>query len=175
MNRTFLVYLEDQPGALNRVVSLIRARAYNIESLTTGQTHVAGLHRMTLVVRANADQGRRIEANLYKCVNVLQVADITERQSVCRVLALYKVRTTPETRADIVRIGEEFQARVVDIGEGSLIFEVSGTPEKIESMGERMTPFGILEHVRTGIAAMTRASDPSDDALAFDLTDLFVA
>jgi acetolactate synthase-1/3 small subunit len=91
------------------------------------------------------------------------------------MLALYKVRTTPETRADIILLGEASQARVVDIGDDAVIFEVSGTAEKIDAMGERMKPFGIVEHVRTGIAAMTRASDQPEDPLAFDLTDLFVA
>ena len=175
MNRTFVVYVEDKPGVLNRVASLFRARAYNIESISSGNSHQKGVHMMTIVVNATPDQGKRIEANLYKCVNVLQVADITDRPSVRRMLALFKVRATPETRSDVLKLAEVFRARTIDVGDQALILEVSGTPEKIDAMTNSMHHFGIIEHVRTGFAAMTRASDQSDDPIAFEINDLFVA
>ena len=74
---TFIAYVEDQPGVLNRISSLFRRRVYNIVSLNVGRTHEQGVSRMTFVVEADDDQARRIEANLYKLVNVLHVEDTT--------------------------------------------------------------------------------------------------
>src|ERR1700677_3669299 len=83
---TFLAYLEDRPGVLNRVASLFRRRGFNIESLTVGRTERAGVSRMTLVVRPDEDAARRLEANLYKLVNVLEVEDVTDAPTVVREL-----------------------------------------------------------------------------------------
>ena len=82
MRHTFAVYVEDLPGVLNRVASLFRRRAFNIESLTVGHTETAGVSRMTIVVDTDEHGARRLEANLYKLVNVLRVDDITLRPSV---------------------------------------------------------------------------------------------
>ena len=175
MNRTFVVYVEDKPGVMNRVASLFRARNYNIESINSGRTHTEGVHRMTIVVKANEDQASRIEANLYKCVNVLQVADITDYPSVTRVLALVKVRATPENRTAVIQLGEVFRARVVDVGPEALVFEITGSAKKIDGLIDVMRPYGIIEDVRTGCASMTRASAQSENPLAFDIDDLFAA
>src|SRR3954466_4385122 len=91
MLRTFVAYVEDQPGVLNRVTSLFRRRCYNIVSLNVGRTHESGVSRMTFVVEADDDQARRIEANLYKLMNVLSVEDITDKPNLTRGLALIKV------------------------------------------------------------------------------------
>ena len=88
VKRTFAVFVEDKPGVLNRVASLFRRRSFNIDSLNVGATHEAGVSRMTIVCEADEDKAKRIEANLYKMVNVLWVDDITHKQSINRVLAL---------------------------------------------------------------------------------------
>ncbi len=98
--RTFVAYVEDRPGVLNRIASLFRRRNYNIVSLNVGRTHEAGISRMTFQMEADDDMARRIEANLYKMVHVLSVEDITNTQSVIRDLALIKVRVGPERRAE---------------------------------------------------------------------------
>ncbi len=100
--RTFIVDVEDRPGVLNRVVSMFRRRNYNIESLAVGRTEQPGISRITLVVRADADTADRIEANLYKLVNVLQVHDITEAPSIVRELAFIKVRASHEQRGEVL-------------------------------------------------------------------------
>src|SRR5262244_4229769 len=92
LSRTFIVDVEDRPGTLNRVVSLFRRRNYNIESLSVGRTERPGVSRVTVVVRADEDTGRRIEANLYKLVNVLRVQDVTHTATVVRELAFIKVK-----------------------------------------------------------------------------------
>ncbi len=154
----FVAYVEDKPGVLNRVASLFRRRAFNIESLTVGHTEQAGVSRMTIVVEADDLTARRIEANLYKLVNVLRVDDVTDKESVVRDLALIKVTVTPTNRSEVLQLTDVFRARVVDVDAESLIIEITGTEDKIEKLLEVMRPFGIIEMVRTGILAMTRGS-----------------
>ncbi len=155
---TFIAYVDDQPGVLNRVVSLFRRRAYNIESLTVGRTDRDGISRITLVMSADDDQALRIAANLYKLVNVIRVEDITHAASVSRDLALVKVRADAETRAQVLQICEVFRARVVDVGSHALMVEITGTQEKLDGLVDVLRPFGILEMVRTGAIAMTRGA-----------------
>src|SRR5512136_2572128 len=96
MEHTLVALVEDKPGVLNRVASLLRRRAFNIESLTVGHTEVPGVSRMTLVVDLEGDAARRLEAHLHKLVNVLRVEDVTDRPVVFRDLALVKVAAAPE-------------------------------------------------------------------------------
>src|SRR5260370_38751210 len=91
---TFIVDVEDRPGTLNRVVSLFRRRNYNIDSLSVGRTERPGDSRITLRVRAHDGVAQRIEANLYKLLNVLKVQDLTNAPSVVRELAFIKVSVT---------------------------------------------------------------------------------
>ena len=91
MSSTFVVYVEDKPGVLNRVASLFRRRAFNIESLTVGHTDTPGVSRMTIVVDTDRDGARKVEAHLYKLVNVLRVDDVTSTPAVYRDLAMIKV------------------------------------------------------------------------------------
>lgn len=153
---TFIAYVEDQPGVLNRISSLFRRRVYNIVSLNVGRTHQQGVSRMTFVVEADDDQARRIEANLYKLVNVLSVEDITYKTNVTRDLALIKVRVGPDKRAEVLQLCEVFRARAVDVHPDTLIVEIAGTEDKIEGLVAILEPFGILEMVRTGTVSMTR-------------------
>lgn len=157
--RTFVAYVEDQPGVLNRIASLFRRRGYNIVSLNVGRTHQTGISRMTFVVEADDDMGRRIEANLYKLVNVISVQDITYSESITRDLALIKVAVGADRRAEVLQLCEVFRARVVDIGPDSLIAESTGSPEKIEGLVRVLEPFGIVEMVQTGRIAMTRGAE----------------
>jgi acetolactate synthase-1/3 small subunit len=153
------MHVEDLPGVLNRVTSLFRRRVYNIESLAVGCTEVPGVSRMTIVIEADDDAARRIEANLYKLVNVLRVEDTTWRPTVTRELALIKVRTDQTTRAHILQLAEVFRARVIDVGPEALIFEITGTRDKIDSLADVLAPFGVLELVRTGAVAMLRSAE----------------
>lgn len=155
---TFAVYVEDKPGVLNRVASLFRRRGFNIESLAVGHTEKDGVSRMTIVMEADDVVARRVEANLYKLVNVLRVEDVTNLPSVTRDLALIKVKADASERAQVLQMCDVFRARAVDVGPEALIVEITGTEEKIESLCELLRPFGILELVRTGRIAMTRGS-----------------
>ncbi|MBL8046857.1 MAG: acetolactate synthase small subunit [Anaerolineales bacterium] len=154
-----VAYVEDLPGVLNRVASLFRRRNFNIESLTVGHTEQPGVSRMTIVVEADDMMARRIEANLYKLVNVLRVDDVTDKRTVTRDLALVKVAVSNGKRAEILQLADVFRARVVDIEEKSLMLEVTGTEDKIEGLLGVLRPFGIIEMVRTGTVAMARGSE----------------
>jgi len=155
---TFVAYVEDVPGVLNRVASLFRRRGYNIESLTVGHTETPGVSRMTIVLEADDTTAQLLEANLYKLVNVIRVEDVTDVPSVTRDLALIKVRATTEVRPQVLQICEVFRARVVDVDPESLMVEITGTEDKIRGLIEVLEPFGILELVRTGRVAMTRGA-----------------
>lgn len=154
--RTFVVYVEDKPGVLNRVASLFRRRNFNIHSLNVGTTHEPGISRMTIVCDADEDKAKRIEANLYKLVNCLWVDDITEQDAISHVLALVKVNASPEKRAEVLTMLDVFRARALDVGPETLVVEVSGTQGKIDGLITALRPYGILESVQTGSIAMTR-------------------
>jgi len=154
--RTLVAYVEDKPGVLNRIASLFRRRGYNIASLNVGRTHEPGVSRMTIVVEGDAGIAQLMEANLYKLVNVLSVQDITETPSVIRDMALVKVETGAERRAELLQLVEVFHARVVDICPGAIVAEITGSPDKIDAFVEVLKPFGITEMVQTGRIAMTR-------------------
>ena len=155
---TFVVYVEDKPGVLNRVASLFRRRAFNIESLTVGQTEVPGASRMTIVVRTDPVGARRLEANLYKLVNVLRVRDITAGPSIFRELAMIKVAATADNRTHVMQLVDVFRARVVDVAPDSVVIETTGTEDKIDGLLEVLRPYGIIETVRTGRVGMTRGA-----------------
>ena len=159
---TFVAYVEDKPGVLNRVASLFRRRTFNIESLTVGHTDQAGVSRMTIVVDTDDLGARRVEANLYKLVNVLRVDDVTAQPTVERDLALIKVAARNGKRTEVLQLVDIYRARVVDVTNESVVVEITGTEDKIESMLEVLRPFGIIEMVRTGVVSMTRgATAPS--------------
>lgn len=156
MRRTFVVHVEDKPGVLNRVASLFRRRAFNIESLTVGRTEVPRVSRMTIVVDTDDNGARRLEANLYKLVNVLRVTDLTGDAAVIRDLTLIRVAATQETRTQVMQIVDTFRGRVVDVAPESLIVEATGTEDKIDGLLGVLQPYGVLEIVRTGRVAMSR-------------------
>ncbi len=157
--RTFVVYTEDRPGVLNRVISLVRRRNYNIESLAVGRTERPGVSRITLTLLAEDDAARRIEANLYKLVNVLFVRDVTHVPAVIRELVLVKVRTDDRRRGELLQLCEVFRVRVVSVAQGTVTIEATGAPDKLDGLLEVLRAFGILELVRTGAVAMARTGE----------------
>lgn len=158
MLHTFAVYVDNKPGVLNRVASLFRRRAFNIESLTVGHTEQPGISRMTVVVDTDEYGARRLEAHLYKLVPVKRVDDITAAPSIARDLALIKVAADASDRAHVMQLVEVYRARVVDVSPESLVIETTGTEDKIDSLLEVLRPYGILEMVRTGRVSLTRGS-----------------
>ena len=149
MHHTLVALVEDKPGVLNRVASLFRRRAFNIESLTVGRTDVPGVSRMTVVVDSDEVSVDRVTAYLYKLVNVLQVEDLRDVPAVARDLALVKVAVAGHDKAQLLRVVDETRAHIVDTGEQTM------TPH-VDSVIARLEPLGIIEMVRTGQVAMRR-------------------
>ena len=157
--RTFIVHVEDHPGVLNRVVSLFRRRACNIDSLAVGRSEQPGVSRITLVVRADAGSAARLALHLYKIVDVLQVSDVTSAKAVIRELVFVKVAAA--MRGELLQLCNVFRARVVDLCPASVTVEATGTQDKMDGLVEALRPFGIIELVRTGAVAMTRGAQPA--------------
>jgi acetolactate synthase I/III small subunit len=158
MRHTLVALVEDKPGVLNRVASLFRRRAFNIESLTVGHTDQAGISRMTIVMDSTQANIERVTAYLHKLINVIYVSDLAENPAVSRDLALIKVGVTPANRTEVLQLADVYRARIVDVATDSLIVEITGTVDKIDSCVDVLRPFGIVEMVRTGEVAMARGS-----------------
>ncbi len=156
MPHTLVVLVEDKPGVLNRVASLFRRRAFNIESLTVGHTAEPGVSRMTIVVDSDAVSAERVTAYLHKLVNVIQVEDVALIEVISRDLALVKVRAAPAARAQLHQVVDDTGAPVVDTGAETVTLEITGEPPQVDRAIERLRPFGIAEMVRTGRTTMAR-------------------
>lgn len=157
MKQTLIALVEDKPGVLNRVSSLFRRRNFNIESLAVGHSERPGVSRMTIVTDEEEHLRRNVvRANLLKLINVIDVQDVTDAPCVMRETALIKVAADAAQRGQIMDVVEMYRARIVDVGTETLIVEVTGEPNKIESLLDVLNPFGILEIMRTGKIAMTR-------------------
>src|SRR5258707_4590209 len=154
MMNTFVVYVENKPGVLTRVASLFRRRAFNIDSLTVGRTEKPEVSRMTITVDADYDQARRIEANLYKLVNVILVDNITNEASIVRDLAMIKVAATHEARSHVLELASVFRARVVDVAPESLTIEITGGEDKIDGLVGVLRPYGVGQIGRNWILAL---------------------
>lgn len=157
-----VVIVNDRPGVLNRVSSLVRARNFNIESLVVGHTERPGISRMTITLQGDDFAVEQMGKQLYRLVDVLKVQDLPQEHLVEHELALVKVRTTNRDRAEVLRIIELYKGRVIDVAPDSLIVEHSGTEQEIDSLVALLAGFGIRELVRTGTVAMARGSGVVD-------------
>lgn len=152
------VLVDDEFGVLNRVVGLFSARGYNIESLTVAEVDPKkNYSRITVVTRGSAAKIKHIIALLERMVPVHKVHDLTvEGAFVERELALVKVVGEGEERVEALRIADIFRAKPVDTTNGSFIFEITGTTEKVNSFIDLMKPLGLVEICRTGVASVSR-------------------
>jgi acetolactate synthase-1/3 small subunit len=150
--------VNDRPGVLNRVSSLMRARNFNIESLAVGHTEDPAVSRMTITLHGDDYGVEQVSKQLYRLIDVLKVQDVTAERRIEHELALIKVRATKTTRAEVVTIVEMNKGRVVDLAADSVVVEATGTEDDIDQLVELVTPFGIKELVRTGSIVMLRGA-----------------
>jgi len=158
MRQTLITKVENKPGVLNRVASLFRRRNFNIDSLNVGQTEDPRFSRMTIVVNTKDVDAHKVEANLYKLVNVVDVQDVTGQSALLRELALVKVQAKNGQRAEVANLADIFGAKIIDVAEDSVVVQIASGEEKVNSLVELLRPFGIAELVRTGQVAMMRGS-----------------
>jgi acetolactate synthase-1/3 small subunit len=156
MRQTLIATVENKPGVLNRVASLFRRRNFNIDSLNVGRTENPLVSRMTIVVDSQDTEARLVEANLYKLVNVIDVQDVTGQPAVFRELALIKIEAAAEQRTEIISLANVFKAKIIDVGTESLIMQITASEDRVDSLIELLSPWGVVEIVRTGHVAMMR-------------------
>jgi len=158
MKYTLAVLVENKPGVLTHISSLISRRAFNIESLTAGYTEETDMTRITMVVEAGDEyELQQVVNQLSKLIDVIKIIDLTGQDRIHRELALIKVKATPADRAEIVNIVEIFRAHIVDVNKETMIIELTGEESKIDAMCELLKDYGIKEIVRTGRVAISRA------------------
>lgn len=155
---TIIALVQDNPGVLNRVVSLFRKRAFNITSLAVGTSEAPDMSRMTIVVDGDDETVEQVTKQLYKLIEVVKVSDISTENFVQRELALIKVHTDPNTRGQIMEIVNIFRANIVDVSQDSLMIEVTGDYQKVDSLYDLLKPFGVRELTRTGRIASVRGT-----------------
>jgi acetolactate synthase-1/3 small subunit len=158
MSHTVSVLVENRPGALARVSNLFARRGFNIESLAVGPTERHDVSRITLTVECPSHEVEQIEKQMHKLVNVLRVSTLEAGEAIERELALIKVSAPPGRRPELMALADVFNARVADLGPDSLIFEIVGAPEELESFEELVRPHGLKELARTGRIGLARAS-----------------
>lgn len=153
---TITALVNDKPGVLNRVSSMFRRRGFNISSLAVGQSEQPHLSRMTFVVDGDQSVVEQVTKHLHKLIDVVKVNDISDENTVTRELGLIRVRSNFQTRGEIMQIADIFRAHIVDLAPDSLIIEVTGDEDKIDSLQHLLGAFGVLEVMRTGAIALSR-------------------
>ncbi|MBI5886310.1 MAG: acetolactate synthase small subunit [Deltaproteobacteria bacterium] len=156
MRHTISVLVSNEFGVLSRIAGLFSGRGFNIESLTVAETLDAAVSRMTIVTRGDDKVVEQINKQLNKLISVIKVHDFTGEAHIQRELALIKVSSNQENRAEILSIVDIFRAKVVDVSPRSYTIEITGDEEKIRAITELLRPFGIKEFVSTGRIAMAR-------------------
>jgi acetolactate synthase I/III small subunit len=153
---TLVALVSDKPGVLNRIASLFRRRGFNIDSIAVGHSEVPDLSRVTIVVNGDATMVEQVRKQLAKVIDVVKVVDITDEDKVTRELSLIKVKASSNTRSEIIQIVDIFRANIVDVAADSMMIEVTGDEDKINSLYNLLRGFGIKEVARTGRIALTR-------------------
>lgn len=166
--RTITALVEDRPGVLNRISSMFRRRGYNISSLAVGQSENPNLSRMTFVVEGDDDVVEQVTKNLHKLIDVIKVVDISEQRAISRELALVKVKSNVNSRSEIMQMVDIFRANIVDVAPDSLVVEVTGNEDKVDSLVDLLRAFGIMEVMRTGKIAMSRGMTNEDHGEGID-------
>jgi len=161
--RTLCVLVDNEPGVLARVVGMFSGRGYNIESLTVAEVaHETHLSRITIVTSGTPETIEQIRHQTERLVPVHSVKDLTLTvRAIERELAMIKVKGKGENRTEALRLSEAFRAKVIDATVESLIFELTGSPRKIDDFVELMRPIGLVEVSRTGVAAISRGPEPT--------------
>jgi acetolactate synthase-1/3 small subunit len=157
MQHTLTVVVEDKPGVLARISAMFSNRGFNIHSLAVGPTHQEGRSRVTLVV--DAPELEQLKKQLNKLVNVIKVQEMEPSEALEREVMIVRVSAQPATRGEIRDTASLFDARVIDISATAMTFEVAGTPQHLQTFLDHVTPYGVIDLVKSGRIAMRRESE----------------
>jgi len=150
------ILVENKPGVLTRIAGLFARRGFNIDTLAVGPTDDEAVSRVTLTVDGAKHPIDQVTKQLHKLVNVLKIRDLEPEDSVARELALFKIACDSGSRGEVLQLTEIFRGKVVDAGRRSVVVEITGADDKIESFEQLVRPFGLIEMVRTGEIAISR-------------------
>src|SRR3954452_16273151 len=150
------ILVENKPGVLARIAGLFARRGFNIETLAVGPTDDETISRVTLTVDGATHPIDQVMKQLHKLVNVIKIRDLEPPETVARELALFKIASDSESRAEIMQFTDIFRGKVIDVSKRSVTVEVTGTDDKIEAYEQMVRPFGLIEMVRTGEIAVAR-------------------
>lgn len=156
MKHTISILCDDTPGVMTRISGLFSRRGFNIESLTVGHTETKGKSRFTIVVQGNDQILEQVRKQLQKIVHVIKVWDIEKGEGVEREHALIKLKVQPEQRAEVLQIVTALQARIIDSFQELWILEVTGDTESVDNAFNLLSPYKIVESIRTGKIAIER-------------------
>ncbi|MGR9052715.1 MAG: acetolactate synthase small subunit [Gammaproteobacteria bacterium] len=156
MRHIISILLENESGALSRVAGLFSARGYNIESLTVAPTEDPSLSRMTLVTRGNDKIIEQITKQLNKLIDVVKLIDLAETIHIERELMMLKVKTTEQSRAEVIRIAEIFRGRIIDVTPTTYVVEMTGPSDKLDAFVNALDKDSIIEVVRSGPTGISR-------------------
>lgn len=158
MKSIISVLVENKPGVLARISSLFSARGFNIDSLSVGETENSEFSRMTIVVDGDEKILDQVKKQLNKLIDTVKVVDITNLAHLERELVLIKVKCERGQRTEIIQICEIFRAKIIDFSFDSLIIEITGDEDKIESFIQLIKPFEIIEIARSGLVGLARGN-----------------
>ncbi len=154
--------VENTSGVLSRVAGLFSRRGYNIDSLTVGVTENPKLSRMTVVAIGDSNILDQIRNQLQKLEDVKEISELVPERSVCRELALVRVKADGSTRQSVAAVADIFRAKIVDVAQDSLLIELTGNQAKLDAFIKVMNEFTILEFVRTGLTGLSRGEGAPD-------------
>ncbi|MDO4795947.1 MAG: acetolactate synthase small subunit [Brachymonas sp.] len=156
MKHIIAVLIENESGALSRVVGLFSARGYNIESLVVAPTEDPEISRMTIATTGTEDMIEQIVKHLNRLIEVIKVVEITDGAYIERELMLVKVRAVGKEREEIKRLSDIFRGQIIDVTDKSYTIELTGDQGKIDAFLNAMDRSAILETVRTGANGIGR-------------------
>ncbi|MEL0168656.1 MAG: acetolactate synthase small subunit [Pseudomonadaceae bacterium] len=156
MRHIISVLLENEPGALSRVVGLFSQRNYNIETLTVAPTEDPTLSRLTLTTVGQDEVIEQITKNLNKLIEVVKLVNLSEGAHIERELMLVKIKATGAQRAEVKRTTDIFRGQIVDVSPSVYTVQLTGTSDKLDSFIEAVGPTSVLEVVRTGVSGIAR-------------------
>ncbi|MCC2637607.1 MAG: acetolactate synthase [Moraxellaceae bacterium] len=156
MRRIISVLMENESGALSRLVGLFSQRGYNIDSLTVAPTDDPTLSRLTLTTFGDEHKIEQVTKQLNKLVEVVKVVDLTEGGHIERELMLVKVKATGAARAEIKRTADIFRGQIVDVTPSIYTIQLTGASDKLDAFVQALSENAILEVVRTGVCGIAR-------------------
>ena len=156
MRHIIAVLLENEPGALSRVVGLFSARGYNIETLTVAPTEDRSMSRMTIVTSGSDDVIEQITKHLNRLIDVVKVFDLIESPYIERELMLIKGRAVGKEREEVKRMADIFRGRIIDVTDKSYTIELTGDGSKLDAFIDALDASMIMETVRTGASGIAR-------------------